>query len=180
MCIVYNSWTPTLYWCCKGFSSFGVVFDSSLPYRSDIWIEKEEEKNLKNVYVVIKICILVGFGRATRPCAACTRLFRLFYAQNGALRPPNRPSQLRCFSFIPPKKKKSTCPGSEIGQTRDELSKKSNPEKRTQNARGPRLGVYYTYNWTNKAESDDKILVEHKKKTGENRSATFFFICLFP
>jgi hypothetical protein len=72
MCIVYYSWTPTLYCCCKWFSSFGVVLDSSLPYRYATCSEKEEEKNSKCI-VVVKICLLVGFGRATRPCAACTR-----------------------------------------------------------------------------------------------------------
>jgi hypothetical protein len=39
-----------------------------------------------------------------RPCAARTRLFGLINTPKGALRAP-RPSQLRCFIFIPKNKK---------------------------------------------------------------------------
>ncbi len=46
--------------------------------------------------------VLVGYGRAKRPCAARTPLFRLDNMQNGgAARFLPHPPQLRCFSFIP-------------------------------------------------------------------------------
>ncbi len=47
----------------------------------------------------IFLYILVGFGCATRICAARNRLFRLINTQNEALRVPPRPLQL-CYSFF--------------------------------------------------------------------------------
>ncbi len=46
---------------------------------------------------------LVGFRRATRPCAARTCIFRLINTLNGALRAPTPPIAASCFSFIPQK-----------------------------------------------------------------------------
>jgi hypothetical protein len=45
---------------------------------------------------------LVGFRRATRPCAARTCIFRLINTRNGPLRAPTPPIAASCFSFSPP------------------------------------------------------------------------------
>jgi hypothetical protein len=44
-----------------------------------------------NKFNIINIFIIVGFNRATRSCAARTRLFRLIYMTNMALRAPPSP-----------------------------------------------------------------------------------------